>query len=84
MFTIAFDIEIAELKKNYGEPHIYNNAYLEIGKELRKTGFKWTQKSLYVSKTNNIAEIYKAINNLSKIDWFKKSVRDIRAFRVEN
>ena len=26
----------------------------------------------------------KAIVALSKIDWFKKSVRDIRGFKVEN
>ena len=28
--------------------------------------------------------LYKAIVSLSKIDWFKKSVRDIRGFKVEN
>jgi len=28
--------------------------------------------------------VYKAINKLSNIDWFKKSVRDIRAFKVED
>lgn len=28
--------------------------------------------------------MFKAINKLSKIDWFKKSVRDIRAFKVED
>lgn len=25
-----------------------------------------------------------AMNALNKIDWFKKSVRDIRAFRIED
>ena len=28
MFAIAFDMVVAELNKNYGEP--YNNAYYEI------------------------------------------------------
>ncbi|MBH0228253.1 YafQ family addiction module toxin [Helicobacter pylori] len=33
---------------------------------------------------NTLAQVYKAINKLSQIEWFKKSVRDIRAFKVEN
>jgi len=31
-----------------------------------------------------IKVLQKAIVSLSKIDWFKKSVRDIRGFKVEN
>lgn len=84
MYAIAFDLEIAELKKHYGEP--YNGAYLEVGKELKALGFDWTQGSVYLSNDgkNNLATVYKAINTLSQIDWFKKSVRDIRAFKVED
>ena len=37
MFAIAFDMVIADLEKYYGQA--YNNAYFEIGKELRKYGF---------------------------------------------
>ena len=59
MYAIAFDLEISELKKHYGDP--YNN-----------------------DTTNNLATVYKAINLLSKIEWFAKSVRDIRAFKVED
>ncbi|GAA7872339.1 hypothetical protein JP0386_10220 [Helicobacter pylori] len=33
---------------------------------------------------NTLAQVYKAINKLSQIEWFKKSVRDIRAFKVED
>ncbi|KOS35946.1 hypothetical protein [Helicobacter pylori] len=33
---------------------------------------------------NTLVQIYKAINKLSQIEWFKKSVRDIRAFKVED
>ncbi|GAA9489481.1 hypothetical protein UBN14_08300 [Helicobacter pylori] len=36
------------------------------------------------SKENTLAQVYKAINKLSQIEWFKKSVRDIRAFKVED
>lgn len=84
MYAIAFDLEIAQLKQHYGDPH--NNAYLEINKELKAIGFDWTQGSVYLSTNskNNLTDVYKAINTLSKIDWFAKSVRDIRAFKVED
>ena len=84
MYAIAFDLEVAELKIHYGDP--YNNAYLEINKELKKLGFDWTQGSVYLlsEKENNLAVVYHAINVLSKIEWFKKSVRDIRVFKVED
>lgn len=31
-----------------------------------------------------MANLFKAINALKSIEWFKFSVRDIRAFRVED
>lgn len=34
--------------------------------------------------TNTLTTVYKAINKLFKIDWFTKSVRDIRAFKIED
>lgn len=84
MYAIAFDLETDDLKREYGEP--YNKAYDEIRQELEAVGFEWTQGSVYISteNKNNLATVYKAINRLSKIDWFKKSVRDIRAFKVED
>ena len=84
MYAIAFDLKIYDLKKAYGEP--YNRAYDEIRQEMEALGFNWTQGSLYInsSNTDNLAQVYKAINKLSKINWFKDSVRDIRAFKVED
>ena len=82
MFAIAFDIVIIDLKKNYGEP--YNNAYFEINKELRKYGFYNTQGSVYLTENSDMANLFKAISALKNIDWFRKSVRDIRTFRVED
>ena len=84
MYAIAFDLKIDDLKKAYGEP--YNRAYDEIRQEMETLGFNWTQGSLYInsSNTDNLAQVYKAINKLSKINWFKDSVRDIRAFKVED
>lgn len=84
MYAIAFDLKIDDLKKHYGDP--YNGAYDEIRQELEALGFEWTQGSVYINSdnTNSLTTVYKAINRLSQIDWFKKSVRDIRAFKVED
>lgn len=84
MYAIAFDLKIDDLKKNYGEP--YNGAYDEVRQELEALGFEWTQGSVYINSdsNNSLTTVYKAINRLSQIDWFKKSVRDIRAFKVED
>ncbi len=82
MFAIAFDMVVADLRAHYGEP--YNNAYFEIKTELRKYGFYNMQGSVYLSKDATMANLFLAIDALRKIDWFKKSVRDIRAFKVED
>jgi len=83
MYAIAFDLEVAELKKQYGDP--YNNAYFEIRKELDDLGFDWTQGSVYLYQGDGgLAAVYRAISKLSGISWFRKSVRDIRAFKVED
>lgn len=84
MYALAFDLKIDDLKTHYGEP--YNRAYDEIRQELETLGFEWTQGSVYINNTqkDSLTTVYKAINMLSKIDWFKKSVRDIRAFKVED
>lgn len=82
MYAIAFDMVIEDLKAYYGEP--YNNAYFEIKKVLREYEFYNTQGSVYLTQKNDMANLYRSIEALKKIDWFKKSVRDIRAFRVED
>jgi virulence-associated protein VapD len=84
MYAIAFDMVVAELKQHYGDH--YNGAYDDIRTELKKFGFENAQGSVYLYENgeNGLAVVYKAINRLSTIDWFKKSVRDIRVFKVED
>jgi len=82
MFAISFDLLISDLKVNYGEP--YNRAYFEIKVLLEQHGFEWIQGGTYLTQSEDLGTLYKAIMSLSKIDWFKKSVRDIRGFKVEN
>ena len=82
MFAIAFDMVIRDLKTNYGEP--YNNAYYDISVVMEQYGFYRTQGSVYLTENHDMTNLFRAMNALKAIPWFKSSVRDIRAFRVEN
>lgn len=82
MFAISFDMVISNLKKYYGEP--YNNAYYEISGILESYNFFRTQGSVYLSEINDMSNLIDAIDALIEKEWFANSVRDIRAFRVEN
>ena len=82
MFALSFDLTISELEKHYASP--YNNAYYEIKRLLINDGFEWIQGSTYITKSNDLSTLYKAIMDLSKIQWFKLSVRDIRGYRIED
>ena len=82
MFAIAFDMDIKLLRNTYGGP--YNNAYYEIKIILRKYNFFNTQGSVYLTENDDMANLFSAIEALKNTTWFKISVRDIRAFKVEN
>ena len=82
MFAIAFDMDVNALRTHYGEP--YNNAYFEIRGTLRRYAYYNTQGSVYLSQDEDMLNLVRAMNALKAIDWFRLSVRDIRAFRVEN
>lgn len=82
MFAISFDMLISDLKEHYGNP--YNNAYYDIATILEKYEFYRGQGSVYLSTKNDMANLLRAVNALKNTPWFKKSVRDIRAFRVED
>lgn len=82
MYALSFDMVVSDLEQYYGTP--YNNAYFEIKALLRKNGFEWIQGSTYMTRSDDLNALVKTIMELSKIDWFKKSVRDIRGFKVES
>lgn len=82
MFAISFDMLIADLKLHYGEP--YNNAYFEISIVLEKFGFFRAQGSVYLTQNNDLVNVTRAMIALKDIAWFKNSVRDIHAFKVED
>ena len=44
----------------------------------------WVQGSTYLTENDDLTALVKVVMELSKIDWFKKSVRDLRGFKVES
>jgi virulence-associated protein VapD len=82
MFAISFDMVIEDLKNNYGEP--YNNAYYEISVMLEEFDFYRAQGSVYLSSKNDMTNLTRAMIKLKSVNWFKDSIRDIRAFKVED
>ena len=81
MHTIAFDLIVSELKKHYKDP--YHNAYAEIRKVLKQNNFYWIQGSTYATQ-GDLRTLFRAIQSLKNIKWFCFSVRDIRAFKIED
>ena len=82
MYAISFDLEISNLKIHYGEP--YNHAYYEIRTILENHSFEWIQGSTYMTQIDDLSTLFDAVNALAEIEWFVKSVRDIRGFKVES
>ncbi len=81
MFAIAFDLIVVETEKHH--PKSVSQAYSEIGSTLAGFGFNRVQGSLYINDSEDMANLFKAINALKSLPWLPPSVRDIRSFRVE-
>lgn len=81
MYAVAFDLVVEETEKRH--PKGVTQAYTEIGAVLGEHGFRRVQGSLYVTDDENMANLFLAIQALRTRTWFPKSVRDIRAFRIE-
>lgn len=81
MYAIAFDLVLADTEQHH--PKGVTQAYAEIGTILAQHGFSRVQGSLYVNEDENMATLFMAIQSLKTQQWFPSSVRDIRAFRIE-
>jgi virulence-associated protein VapD len=82
MFAIAFDLVTAKVAVHH--PKSISSAYTDIGRALGKVGFEWVQGSVYLNKSDNLAELTSAMSALKAMPWFPLVVRDIRGLRVEN
>ena len=81
MFAIAFDLVVAETAHRH--PKGVSQAYADIGAALASFGFERVQGSLYTTASEDLANLFAAIVALKALPWLPGSVRDIRAFRVE-
>lgn len=81
MFAIAFDLVVKDAAAN--NPKGVASSYAEIGATLSDFGFRRVQGSLYVCDNEDMANLMDAMDSLTDLSWFPASVRDIRAFRIE-
>ena len=81
MFAIAFDIVVADAEVLH--PRGSRQAYLDIELTLRRFGFERVQRSVFASKDDDLANLFSAIMELRAKAWFVRSVKNVRAFRVE-
>ncbi len=81
MFAIAFDLVVAATAENH--PRGVSQAYSDIGGTLANFGFNRVQGNLYTTNSEDLANLFSAITALKALPWLPASVRDIRAFRVD-
>ena len=82
MFAIGFDLTVADTAAHH--PKGVSQAYADIGALLSGFGFNRVQGSLYITPSDDLANLFAAITALKAMPWFTRSVRDIRAFKVEH
>ena len=56
-------MSISDLEQHYGKP--YNRAYFEIKEVLKKNGFDWIQGSTYLTKSDDLGNLFRAIEAVS-------------------
>jgi virulence-associated protein VapD len=81
MLAIAFDLTVSEVLRLH--PRSVPAAYAEIGRIMTRYGYEWRQGSVYIGGDDDLATLIRVVDDLRKLPWFPASVRDIRAFRVE-
>lgn len=81
MFAIAFDLVVRETAQHHLKS--VTQAYADIAAVLGEFGFQRVQGSVYVTGSDDLANLFRAITALKALPWFPRSVRDIRAFRIE-
>jgi len=81
VFAVAFDLDTKDTKRAH--PKSVPQAYSDVATVLQRFGFVWKQGSVYTCANEDLANLFAAIEALKALPWFSASVRDIRAFRVE-
>ena len=81
MFAIAFDLDVK--KTNEHHPKRAQQAYVDIALRVAQFGFKRVQGSVYAANHEGLSRLFEAIKSLEELPWFGPSVKNIRAFRME-
>jgi virulence-associated protein VapD len=81
MFAIAFDLVVSEAEERH--PKGSGQAYADIARTLKRFNFERVQGSVYVTEKEDMASLFSALLALRALPWFPATVRDIRAFRIE-
>ena len=81
MFAISFDLTVATVEQHH--PKGVTQAYSDVRATLKAFGFDRIQGSAYVCDSEDLGNLFDAINALKALPWFPPAVRDIRDFRVE-
>lgn len=81
MFALAFDLDTNDTERSH--PKGVTQGYADIRTLLASFGFVWRQGSVYTCDNEHMANLFNAMYALKALSWFPASVRDIRAFRVE-
>lgn len=82
MFAIAFDMVVADIREHY--PKGISSAYTEIGQTLAAFEFERVQGSVYLTRKNDLSNLFDAIDALRAKHWFRTCARDVRGFKVED
>jgi len=81
MYAVAFDLVVADTERHH--PKGVSQAYADIASILNEYGFRRVQGSLYVTDNEDMAKLFVSMQALKELPWFSKSLRYIRAFRIE-
>jgi virulence-associated protein VapD len=81
VYAVAFDLVVADTERHH--PKGVSQAYADIASILNEYGFRRVQGSLYVTDNEDMAKLFVSMQALKELPWFSKSLRDIRAFRIE-
>ena len=81
MFATAIDLSVADADRYH--PKGERKAYSDIASTLRRFGFERVQWSVFAAKDEDLANLFRAIDALRAMPWFGPSVKNIRAFRME-
>jgi virulence-associated protein VapD len=81
LLAITFDLIESDAERHH--PKGVSQAYADIGSVLSARGFERVQGSLYVTSNEDMANLFVAMMDLRALPWLPLSIRDIRAFRIE-